>query len=75
LSQKKYFYFKMTKLIIGHKYIITIDGTNETFYGKCKCTKSYLFSDVTKYDLINEYIGLKYFSKKDHFINTHYKVD
>ena len=63
----------MTKLIFYHKYIITIDGTNETYYGTCLCPKSYLFDVVILYDSVN--IGLKYFSEKDHFVNMHFKVD
>jgi len=65
----------MTKLIINHKYIIIIDGTNETYYGISRSPESYLFFDVTKYELINIYIGLNYFSENDHFIDTHVKMD
>ena len=57
----------MTKLIFNHKYVITIDGTNKTYYGTCLCPETYLF------DVVN--IGLKHFSEKDHFIDTHAKMD
>jgi hypothetical protein len=62
------------KLIMKHKYVITIDGTNQTYYGKCQCPDSYLFSDVVHFNL-NKYIGLNIFSEKDHFIDTHEKMD
>ena len=55
------------KLIKNHRYIITIDGT-------CQCPDSYLFSDVMHFNL-NKYIGLKTFSEKDHFVDTHEKMD
>lgn len=63
------------KLIMKHKYVITIDGTNQTYYGTCQCPDSYLFSDVVNFDSIHKYIGLKVFSEKDHFIDTHEKMD
>jgi hypothetical protein len=63
------------KLIVNHKYVILDNERNQTYYGKCICNESYLFYDVTKYGLHNEYIGVKYFSEKDHFINTHAKND
>ena len=63
------------KLIMKHKYLITIDGTNQTYYGTCQCPVSYLFSDVVKFDSIHKYIGLNVFSEKDHFIDIHLKMD
>jgi hypothetical protein len=63
------------KLIMKHKYVITIDGTNKTYYGTCQCPDSYLFSDVVKFESTHKYIGLNYFSEKDHFIDTHEKMD
>lgn len=63
------------KLIMKHKYVITIDGTNQTYYGTCQCPDSYLFSDVVKFGSNHKYIGLNYFSEKDHFIDTHEKMD
>ena len=62
------------KLIMKHKYVITIDGTNQRYYGTCQCPVSYLFSDVIHFNL-NKYIGLNVFSEKDHFIDTHEKMD
>ena len=62
------------KLIMKHNYVITIDGTNQTYYGKCECPDLYLFSNVVKFHLMN-YIGLKTFSEKDHFVDTHEKMD
>jgi hypothetical protein len=49
------FYFKMElssiqKKLMKHKYVITIDGTNKTYYGTCQCPDSYLFSDVVKFE-------------------------
>jgi len=61
------------KLIFNHKYVITINGTNKTYYGTCLCPESYLFDIVTLYDFVN--VGLKYFSEKDHFVDTHEKMD
>jgi hypothetical protein len=61
------------KLIFNNKYVITIDGTNKTYYGTCICPESYLFSVVTLYDFV--IVGLKYFSEKDHFVDTHEKMD
>lgn len=63
------------KLIMKHKYVITIDGTNQTYYGTCQCPDLYLFSGVVKFEPIHNYIGLKTFSEKDHFIDTHEKMD
>ena len=63
------------KLIMKHKYLITIDGTNQTYYGTCQCPNLYLFSDVVKFESIHKYIGLNYFSEKDHFIDIHLKMD
>jgi len=63
----------MTKLIFNHKYIITIDGTNQTYYGTCLCPVTYLFDVIILYDVLN--IGLKHFSEKDHFVDTHAKMD
>lgn len=62
------------KLIKNHRYIITIDGTNQMYYGTCQCPDSYLFSDVMHFNL-NKYIGLKSFLEKDHFVDTHEKMD
>jgi hypothetical protein len=62
------------KLIMKHKYVITIDGTNQTYYGTCQCPDSYLFSDVVHFNF-NKYIGLHYFLEIDHFIDTHEKMD
>lgn len=75
-----FFYFNMestsiqTKLIKNHRYIITIDGTNQTYYGTYQCPDSYLFSGVVHFNL-NKYIELKFFSEKDHFVDTHEKMD
>lgn len=63
------------KLIMNHKYVITIDGTNQTYYGTCQCPDLYLFSDVVQFGLMHKYIGLNYFSEKDHFMDTHEKMD
>ena len=63
-----------TKRIKNHRYIITIDGTNQTYHGTCQCPDLYLFSDVVHFNL-NKYIGLKSFSEKDHFLDTHEKMD
>ena len=63
------------KLIMKHKYVITIDGTNQTYYGTCQCPDLYLFSGVVKFEPRHNYIGLKIFSEKDHFIDTHEKMD
>ena len=63
------------KLIMNHKYVITIDGTNQTYYGTCQCPDLYLFSNVVKFNPIYTYIGLFVFSEKDHFIDTHEKMD
>jgi hypothetical protein len=63
------------KLIMNHKYVITIDGTNRTYYGTCQCPDLYLFSNVVKFEPIHTYIGLIVFSEKDHFIDTHEKMD
>ena len=63
------------KLIVNHKYIITLDGTNQTYYGTCQCPELYLFNHVIKFALTNKYIGLHCFSEKDHFVDTHLKVD
>lgn len=63
------------KLIMNHKYVITIDDTNQTYYGTCQCPDLYLFSNVVKFELIHKYIGLYYFSEKDHFMDTHEKMD
>jgi hypothetical protein len=63
------------KLIMNHKYVITIDRTNQTYYGTCRCPDLYLFSDVVKFESIHKYIGLNCFSEKDHFIDTHEKMD
>jgi hypothetical protein len=59
------------KLIFNHKYIIIED--NKTYYGTCLCPESYLFDVVILYDVVN--VGLKYFSEKDHFVDTHAKMD
>jgi len=61
------------KLIFNHKYIILKDS--ETYYGKCICPESYLFTDVMKIDLINKYIGIRIFSEKDYFVDQHVKMD
>ena len=66
--------WSIQKLIKNHRYIITIDGTNQMYYGTCQCPDSYLFSDVMHFNL-NKYIGLKSFSEKDHFVDTHEKMD
>ena len=63
------------KLIMNHKYVITIDCTNQTYYGTCQCPDLYLFYHVVKFEPIHNYIGLKIFSEKDHFIDTHEKMD
>jgi hypothetical protein len=63
------------KLIMKHKYVITIDGTNQTYYGTCLFPDLYLFSDVVKFGSNHKYIGLHYFSEYDHFIDTHEKMD
>ena len=63
------------KLIMKHKYVITIDGTNQIYYGTCQCPDLYLFSDVVKFDSIHKYIGVNVFSEKDHFVDTHEKMD
>ena len=63
------------KLIMNHKYVITIDGTNRTYYGTCQCPDLYLFSNVVKFESIHIYIGLFVFSEKDHFVDTHEKMD
>ena len=63
------------KLIMKHKYVITLDGTNQTYYGTCQCPDSYLFSDVVKFGSNHKYIGLDYFSEYDHFTDTHEKMD
>jgi hypothetical protein len=63
------------KLITNHKYIITLDGTNQTYYGTCQCPELYLFNYVINFDLTNKYIGLHCFSEKDHFVDTHSKMD
>ena len=63
------------KLIMNHKYVITIDGTNQTYYGTCQCPDLYLFSNVVKFEPIHNYIGLIVFSEKDHFVDTHEKMD
>lgn len=65
---------KKTNLIKNHRYLITIDGTNQRYYGTCQCPDSYLFSDVIHFNL-NKYIELKSFSEKDHFTDTHEKMD
>lgn len=57
-----------------HKYVITIDGTNQTYYGTCQYPDLYLFSDLVNFDGM-KYIGLKSFSEKDHFVDTHEKMD
>ena len=62
------------KLIKNHRYTITIDGTNQSYYGTCQCPESYLFSGVIHFNL-NKYIELKSFSEKDHFTDTHEKMD
>lgn len=62
------------KLIKNHRYLITIDGTNQTYYGTCQFPDSYLFSGVIHFNL-NKYIELKSFSEKDHFVDTHEKMD
>lgn len=62
------------KLIKNHRYIITIDGTNQRYYGTCQSPDSYLFSDIIHFNL-NKCIELKSFSEKDHFIDTHEKMD
>lgn len=62
------------KLIKNHRYLITIDGTNQRYYGTCQFPDSYLFSDVIHFNL-NKYIELKSFSEKDHFVDTHEKMD
>jgi len=71
------FYFKMKKekLFTGHTYVIIENGTNVAYYGKCHFAETYLFSDIKKYGLQNEYIGFKHFSEKDTFLNTHTKID
>ena len=61
------------KLIKNHRYLITIDETNQRYYGTCQCPDSYLFSDVIHFNL-NKYIELKSFSEKDHFVDTHEKM-
>jgi hypothetical protein len=61
------------KLIFNHKYIIIKDS--ETYYGRCICPESYLFTGVIKTDLIDKFIGLEYFSEKDYFIDQHAKMD
>lgn len=61
------------KLIFNHKYIILKDS--KIYYGRCLCPESYLFTDVIKTDLINNFIGLEYFSEKDHFVDQHAKMD
>ena len=61
------------KLIFNHKYIILKD--HETYYGRCICPESYLFTDVINTNSINRYIELKYFSEKDYFIDQHVKMD
>ena len=61
------------KLIFNHKYIILKDS--ETYYGKCICPESYLFTDVMKSDLINKYIGIRNFTEKDYFVDQHVKMD
>ncbi len=61
------------KLIKNHRYIITIDG-NQSYYGTCQCPDSYLFSGVMHFNLY-KYIELKSFSEKDHFVDTHEKMD
>lgn len=66
---------KQKKLIMNHKYVITIDCTNRTYYGTCQCPDLYLFSNVVKFETIHIYIGLFVFSDKDHFIDTHEKMD
>ena len=63
------------KLIMNHKYVITIDGTNQIYYGTCQCPDLYLFSDVIKFESTHKYIGLNYFSEKDHFTDKHEKMD
>jgi hypothetical protein len=63
------------KLIMNHRYVITIDGTNQMYYGTCQCPDLYLFSNVVKFGLMYKYIGLNCFSEKDHFIDTHEKMD
>jgi hypothetical protein len=63
------------KLIMNHKYVITIEGTNQTYYGTCQSPDLYLFSNVVKFELMHKYIGLKCFSEKDHFVDTHEKID
>jgi len=63
------------KLTANHKYIITLDGTNQTYYGTCQCPDLYLFDRVVKIDSTNKYIGLYCFSEKDHFVDTHSKMD
>lgn len=63
------------KLIVNHKYIITLDGTNQTYYGTCQCPESYLFIHVIKFNLTNNYISTILFSEKDHFVDTHSKMD
>ena len=71
------FYFKMAsiqKLIKNHRYIITIDGTNQMYYGTCQCPDSYLFSGVVHFN-VNKYIETEIFSEKDHFVDTHEKMD
>ena len=72
-----FFNFKMEstqKLIKNHRYIITIDGTNQMYCGTCQCPYSYLFSGVMHFNL-NKYTELKSFSEKDHFVDTHEKID
>jgi len=67
------------KLIIGHTYTIYDIEKQEIYCGKCECNEvyndSYLFSDVRKYKVIEQYIGLKDFSINNIFINTHAKID
>ena len=62
------------KLIKNHRYLITIDGANQIYYGTCQCPDSYLFSDLIHFNL-NTYIKLQSFLEIDHFVDTHEKMD
>lgn len=79
LFHYNYFYDMETslgkKLIANHKYIITLDGTNQKYYGTCQCPESYLFIHVINLDLTRKYASLHRFSEKDHFVDAHSKMD